>query len=101
MELMMSHRNYQWLCNLITYDEKWMLYVNHSCKRQWLGVRQTGLPTPKNDLHPKKIILNVWSGVRVIVHWELLPTGCNINDDLYCQQLDSVAAKLQGKQDRI
>ena len=37
MELMTSHRNYQWLHNLITGDEKWVLYVNHTRKRQWLG----------------------------------------------------------------
>jgi hypothetical protein len=36
MELMTSHRNYQWLRNLITGDEKWELYVNHMRKRQWL-----------------------------------------------------------------
>jgi hypothetical protein len=30
MELMTSHRNYQWLHNLITGDEKWVLYVNYT-----------------------------------------------------------------------
>jgi hypothetical protein len=33
---MTSHRNYQWLRNLITGGEKWVLYVNHTRKRQWL-----------------------------------------------------------------
>ena len=46
-------------------------------------------------------MLSVWWGVRGIIHWELLPNGCNITADLYCQQLDHVAAKLQPKQDRI
>ena len=31
----------------------------------------------------------------------VLPAGCTITADLYCKQLDRVAAKLQGKQDRI
>ncbi len=101
MQLMTSHRNYQWLRNLITGDEKWVLYVNYTRKRQWLGVGQTGLPTPKNDLHPKKIMLSVWRGVKGIIHWELLPPDCTITADLYCQQLDRVAGKLQGKQGRI
>ena len=101
MDLITSHRNFQWLCNIITGDEKWVLYVNHTLKRQWLGVGQVGLTTPKNDLHPKKIMLSVWWGVKGIIHWELLPAGCNITADLYCQQLDRVAAKLLGKQDRI
>jgi histone-lysine N-methyltransferase SETMAR len=46
-------------------------------------------------------MLSVWWGVRGIIHWELLPTGCAITADLYCQQLDRVAAKLQEKQDKI
>ena len=46
-------------------------------------------------------MLSVWWGVRGITHWKLLPNGCNITADLYCQQLDRVAAKLQGKQDRV
>ena len=36
MELMMSHWNYRWLHNLIAGDERWMLYVDHTRKRQWL-----------------------------------------------------------------
>ena len=78
-----------------------MLYVNHTRKRQLLGIGQTGRATPKNDLHPRKIMLSVWWGVRRITHWKLLPNRCNITADLYWQQLDRVAAKLQGHQDRV
>ena len=45
--------------------------------------------------------MSVWWGVRRITHWELLPNRCDITVDLYCQQLDCVAAKLQAKQDRV
>ena len=92
MALMMSHCNYQWLYNLITGDEKWVLYVNYASKRQWLGTGRTRIATPKNDLHPRKIMLSVWRGIRRITHWKLLPSGCNITADLYCQQLDRIAA---------
>ena len=101
MELMTSHRNYQWLHNLITGDEKWVLYINYEYHRQWLSASQTGVVTPKPDLHTKKVMLSVWWSVRGIIHWEILPDGCTITADLYCQQLDRVAAKLKGKQDRI
>ena len=60
MALMTSHRNYQWLHNLITGDEKRVLCVNHMRKRQCLGTEQTGIATLKNDLHPRKIMLSVW-----------------------------------------
>jgi hypothetical protein len=61
MELLTSHRNYEWLRNLITGDEKWVMYVNHTRKRQWLGIGQSGIATPKSDFHPKMVILSVWS----------------------------------------
>jgi len=46
-------------------------------------------------------MLSVWWGVKGIIHWELLSTNCTITADLYCEQLDRVAAKLHKKQDRI
>ena len=59
MELMTSHRNYQWLHNLVTGDEKWVLYINYGYYRQRLSHGQTGVVTPKPDLHPKKVVLSV------------------------------------------
>jgi histone-lysine N-methyltransferase SETMAR len=101
MELLTSHCNYEWLRNLITGDEKWVMYANHMRKRQWLGVGQSGMATPKSDLHPKMLMLSVWWGVRGVIHWELLPTGSTVTADVYCEQLDRVAAQLQGKQDKV
>ena len=98
---MTSHRNYQGLHNLITGDEKWVLYINYTHRRQWLSPGKTGVATPKADLRPKKVMLSVWWGVNGIIHWEILPNGGIITADLYCQQLVRVAKKLKGKQDRI
>ena len=101
MDLMTSHRNYQWLRNLITGDEKWVLYINYTHRRQWLSLGQTGAATPKADLPPKKVVLSIWWGANGIIHWKILPNGCTITADLYRQQLDRVAEKLKGKHDRI
>jgi histone-lysine N-methyltransferase SETMAR len=101
VQLLTSHRNHEWLRNLITGDEKWVTYVNHTRKRQWLGAGQRGVATPKTDLHPRMIMLSVWWGVKGVIHWELLPTGSTITADSYCKQLDRVVAKLRGKQDRV
>ena len=100
MELMTSHRNYQWLHNLVTGDEKWVLYINYGYHRRWVSPGQTDVVTPKPDFHPKKVMLSVWWGVRRIIHWEILSDSCTITADLYCQQLNRVAAKLKEKQDR-
>ena len=42
MDLMTSHHNYQWLCNLITDDEKCLLYIDYKHRRQWLSPGETG-----------------------------------------------------------
>jgi histone-lysine N-methyltransferase SETMAR len=78
-----------------------VLYINCTHRRQWLSAGQTGTATPKTDPHPKKVMLSVWWSVNGIIHWKLLPNGCTITADLYCQQLDRLAEKLKGKQDRI
>jgi hypothetical protein len=80
MDLVTSHRNHEWLRNLITDDDKWVLYINYARRHQWLSV---------------------WWGVKGVIRWETLPNGCTITADLYCQQLDRVAQKLKRKQDRI
>ena len=101
MELLTSHRNYAWLNNLITSDEKWVTYANRKRKRQWLRAGQRGVATPKNDPHPRRVMLSVWWGVKGVIHWEFLPTDRTITADLYIQQLDRVAVKLRGKQDKV
>lgn len=101
MQLLTYRRTFEWLRNIVAGDEKWVLYVNYSRKRQWLGSGESGEPTPKGELHPRKIMLCVWWNVKGIVHWELLPTGSTINANVYCAQLDRVAEKLGDEQDRV
>ena len=52
--LISSHRTFNWLDNLITGDEKWVLYSNIERKRHWLQPHETPPPTPKAGLHPQK-----------------------------------------------
>ena len=86
MELLTSHRNYAWLNNLITSDEKWVTYANRKRKRQWLRAGQRGVATPKNDPHPRRVMLSFWWGVKGVIHWEFLTTDRTITADIYIQQ---------------
>ena len=63
------HRTHDWLRNLITGDEKWCLYVNVKGRRQWLKRGQAPKPT---GLHPQKMMLCIWWGVKGVMYWELL-----------------------------
>jgi [histone H3]-lysine36 N-dimethyltransferase SETMAR len=87
--------------HLVTGDEKWVLYVNHTRKRQWLGPGEKGVPTPKPELHPEKVLLCCWWNVKGVIHWDLLPQGTTVTAQVYCEQLDQVAAKLRGKQRKV
>uniref|UniRef100_A0A1I7V3L7 HTH_48 domain-containing protein n=1 Tax=Caenorhabditis tropicalis TaxID=1561998 RepID=A0A1I7V3L7_9PELO len=99
--LLSERRTKTWLSNLITGDEKWTLYVNYHRGRQWLKPGESGVPTPKQELHPKKVLLCIWWSVEGPVHWELLPTNTTVTADLYCKQLTRVAEKIKGKMDRV
>lgn len=92
--LLTKHRTMSWLDNLITGDEKWILYVNHTRKRQWVKPGQRPLPTPKPEIHQKKVMLSVWWGVRGVVYWELLPNNTTVTAEVYCAQLDKLKEQL-------
>ncbi|VDP17022.1 unnamed protein product [Heligmosomoides polygyrus] len=44
---------FSWLEKLVTMYEKWVPYVNHTRKRQWRSRAEEGIPTPRQELHPK------------------------------------------------
>ena len=81
--------------DLITGDEKWMLYSNHGRKNQWLSKRQVAKPTPKPGLTTKKVLLSVWWDCKGIIHFETLKPGHAINAKVYCEQLDRLAAEIK------
>jgi len=95
--LLTKHRTMSWLDNLITGDEKWILYVNHTRKRQWVKSDQRPLPTPKPEIHQKKVMLSVWWGVRGVVYWELLPDNTTVTADVYCAQLEKLSERLSSE----
>jgi hypothetical protein len=48
------------LKRLVTCDEKWIFYDNVIRKRQWCRPVETPKPTPKKNLHSKKLMICVW-----------------------------------------
>jgi histone-lysine N-methyltransferase SETMAR len=96
-ELLSSHRTFNWLDKIITMDEKWVLYINTTRKRQWLKPHQRAEPTPKIPLYPEKRMLSVWWDVQGVVYWELLPPNTTITASKYCTQLNTVTAEFAKK----
>lgn len=82
---------------VLTEDEKWVLYVNVVRKREWRRRGEHATPTAKPGLHPKKVLFCLWWDTEGPVHWELLPQGQTITAEVYCEQLDRVADALAEK----
>ncbi|CAF1490854.1 unnamed protein product [Didymodactylos carnosus] len=71
--LLCKRDRYRFLQQIVTGDEKWVLYVNHTRKRQWLGPEDMPEPEPKNDWHPKMVMLSIWWNFQDVIYYELLP----------------------------
>jgi histone-lysine N-methyltransferase SETMAR len=85
------------LDRIITGDEKWVLYVNVTRKRQWLDPDQPPLPDAKGDLHPLKLLLCIWWDIKGVVYFELLPQGATITAAVYADQLQNLSDALKEK----
>ena len=90
----------EFLRSIITGDEKWVLYIMHSRKRQWVPRGAQPEPEPKGDVHERKQMLSVFWDLQGIIHWELLAANTTVNANLYCTQLDRLRQSIQKKRPR-
>ena len=66
--LLTRQHSEDFLDRVITGDEKWILYEDDKRKWQWVNANESGQPKPKNDLHPKKVLLSIWWDKRGAVY---------------------------------
>lgn len=85
------------LKNLVTGDEKWIMYSNQTRQKQWLSKGQMAVPTPKPSLTARKVLLSVWWDCKGIIYYEVLPYGRTITAEVYCSQLDRLNEALKSK----
>lgn len=83
------------LDQIVTCDEKWIMFFNPAHSNQWLSPGQASVPTPKPDWGQQRVMLCVWWYCGGVIHWELVERGRTINAELYSAQLDRVQAKLR------
>ena len=82
--LLKRNENVLLLKQIVTGDEKWILYNNVERKRSW-GKRNEPPPaTPKADLHPNKVMLCIWWDWKGVLYYELLLENQTINSNKYC-----------------
>lgn len=95
--LLLRRRTTEWLKQIVTGDEKWVLYFNSTRKRQWVLQEEVPEPEPKPDLHQKKVMLSVWWDYKGVIHHELLPSGTTVTAALYCTQLARLHTAMEQK----
>ncbi|XP_025266855.1 histone-lysine N-methyltransferase SETMAR-like [Camponotus floridanus] len=88
--LIKREENDPFLKQMITGDEKWIVYNNVERKRSWSRRDDSLQTTSKAELHQRKIMLSVWWDWKGVVFFEPLPRNRTINSDVYCRQLDSL-----------
>jgi histone-lysine N-methyltransferase SETMAR len=76
--------NDNFLDQLVTGDEKWILYnnVQRKCSEDECG--QSSLQTAKAGLHLKEFLLCVWWDLKGILYYGLLNPNKTITADRYC-----------------
>ncbi len=85
-------KRFQW--KIATGDEKWIYYDNPVNKKQSLSPDQDSLPTPKPDIHRKKVMLCVWWDEKGVVYYELLKPRQTVDASrLYSHQLMCLSQK--------
>ena len=88
------------LQQIVTGDEKWILYNNVGRKRLWGKQNEPPPTTPKAGLHPKKVMC-IWWDWKGVLYYELLPENQTINSNKYCSQLDQLKAALDKKRPEL
>ncbi|KAJ0181486.1 hypothetical protein K1T71_003571 [Dendrolimus kikuchii] len=81
--------------NLITGDEKWIMYDKNVRKKSWSTAGQASQTVAKPGLTRNKVMLCVWWDWKGIIHYELLPPGRTIDSELYCEQLMRLKQKVE------
>ena len=58
--LTLCNNNKSFLDQIVTCDEKWILYNNRQWLAQWLDQEEAPKHFPESNLHHKKVVVTVW-----------------------------------------
>lgn len=96
--LLSRFKSINFLNQILTCDEKWILYSTYKRGHHWLSPNDPLPHVPKPKITSKKILLCVWWTSRGIIHHEYLKAGQTLTATLYSEQLQRVHEKLKQKQ---
>ncbi|WKY06424.1 hypothetical protein Q1695_006537 [Nippostrongylus brasiliensis] len=94
--LLRPHRK-DFLKDIVTGDESWVLYVNHTRQSQWLPPGEPAPRQPKPGRHQKKVLLCCWWDSEGMIYWELMDSGNRVTALVYATQLQTLADVMRQK----
>jgi len=90
------HRK-EFLEDLVTGDESWVLYENVTRCAIWIPRGEEPPTMPKADLHSRKVLLCCWWDAKGMLYFELLPQGRTVGALTYVNQLQKLAEAIREK----
>uniref|UniRef100_A0A8R1HN85 Mariner Mos1 transposase n=1 Tax=Caenorhabditis japonica TaxID=281687 RepID=A0A8R1HN85_CAEJA len=98
--LLLSPQKKEFLADLVTGDESWVLYNNDTHRAVWIPREEEPPVQPEANLYDKKCLLSCFWDVKGMLYYELLPQGRTVNATTYSNQLASLAIALREKRPR-
>ena len=83
------------LHQIMTCDEKGILYDSWWQPAQWLDWEEAPKHFPKPNLHQKKATVTVWWSAARLIYYRFLNPSKTITSEKFAQQIDAVHWKLQ------
>ena len=78
---------------IVTWDEKWILYNNQWWPAQWLDWERAPRHFPK-PMCTKKVMVTGWWSTTRLIHYSFLNPGKIITSEKYTQKIDEMHWKL-------
>ena len=80
---------------IVTCDEKWILYNNQQWPTQWLDQEEAPEHFSKPNLNQKNVTVTVWWPAAHLTHYSFRNPGETITSEKYVQQINEMHQKLQ------
>ena len=97
--LILCNNSEPFLNQIVTCDEKWILYDNWWWLAQWLDREEAPKHFPKPNLDsPKMVLITAWWSAACLIHYSFLKPDETITSEKYAQQTSETHWRLQGLQ---
>src|SRR5690349_19976236 len=98
--LILRPQREEFLNNLVTGDESWLLYKNDKRTAVWIPREEEPPTQPKPNPHGKKVLLCVWWDALGGLYHEYIKEGDTVTAIVYSRQLRQLASTIREKRKR-